>query len=299
MNYPEFKINEEKCVKCGLCVKDCLTKCLEQDAETNVPKFKENYEGYCLKCQHCLAVCPTGALSIWGKNPDESFNLNDLNINSNDLLNLIKSRRSIRSFKQENLDAERMNKLKDMLKWTPTGCNFHNMHFAFVDDIEVMGDIRNKINTRLINLLSKPFMKNTPLGKFAVYKDALIGGEDVIFREAPHMVIVSTPIKAPCVGVDPMIALSYFELYAQSMGVGTLWCGFADACFKFMPDMSDYIGVPDGYKVSYVMLFGKPDVKYTRATQPEDYKIESVKLNGNKTSPWYKKAVRVLLNLLR
>ena len=133
----------------------------------------------------------------------------------------------------------------------------------------------------------------------ASYVNAIENGEDVIFRGAPHMVIVSVPLNAPCAGVDPMIALSYFELYAQSMGVGTLWCGFADACFKLMPDMCDYIGVPDGYKVSYVMLFGKPDIKYARITQPEEFEIESVRLNGNKTTPWYKKVLRVISNLLR
>ncbi len=296
MNYPELKIDEEKCVKCGLCVKDCTIKCLEQN--DGIPQFKKDAEGSCIKCQHCLAICPTGALSIWGKGAE---GVNDKNLslaNSDELFNLIKSRRSIRYYKPENLDTERMNKLKDMLKWTPTGCNFHRLHFSFVDDIEVMDDIRNKINERLIKILKNKVV-NKSLSKMASYRDAMIQGEDVVFRGAPHMVIVSTPISAPCVAVDPVIALSYFELYAQSMGVGTLWCGFADACFKLMPDMCDYIGVPDGYKVSYVMLFGVPDVKYARTTQPDDFEIESVKLNGNRVTPWYKRVLRVLLNFFR
>lgn len=294
MNYPELKIDEEKCIHCGMCVKDCTIKCLELNEGT--PQFKKDTEGSCIKCQHCLAVCPTGALSIWGRVANGEYDVS--NANPDELLNLIKSRRSIRYYKPENLDAERMNKLKDMLKWTPTGCNFHKLHFSFVDDIEVMDDIRNKINTRVVKLLKNKFV-NKSLAKMASYRDAIIQGEDVIFRGSPHMVIVSTPINAPCVGVDPIIVLSYFELYAQSLGVGTLWCGFADMCFKVLPDMCDYIGVPDGYKVSYVMLFGKPDVNYARTTQPDDYEIESVRLGGNRVTPWYKRVLRVLLNFFR
>ena len=296
MNYPELKIDEEKCIHCGLCIKDCPACCIAIE-DDGVPHFKKDSEGICIKCQHCLAACPVGALGIWGKNPNDSQSLG--NVSSDDLLSLIKSRRSVRAYKPENLDNERMNKMKDMLKWVPTGCNFHNMHFSFVDDIEVMDDLRNKINTRLIKILDNSFAKSV-LGHFSSYRDALIEGEDVIFRGAPHMVIVSTPLSAPCANEDPIIALSYFDLYAQSLGVGTLWCGFATMCFKLFPDMCEYIEVPDGYKVSYVMLFGVPDVKYARTTQPEDFSMNSVKLNKNfpKLSV-LKQIKRVLVNIIR
>lgn len=296
MNNPELKIDEEKCIHCGLCMKECPACCIEM-GESGVPYMSKDKEEHCIKCQHCLAVCPVGALSILGKNPDDSQPVG--NINPDDLLSLIKSRRSIRNYRPVNLDSERMSKLKDMLKWTPTGCNFHDLHFAFVDDIEVMDDIRSKINSRLIKFLGNKFAGKA-LEKFASYRDALINGEDVIFRGAPHMVIVSAPLNAPCANVDPMIALSYFDLYAQSLGVGTLWCGFAQMCFKLFPDMCEYIEIPDGYKVSYVMLFGEPDVKYARSTQPEEFKVSSVKLQEEIPEMTLLKQIkRVLTNIIR
>lgn len=288
-------IDKEKCVHCGKCIKDCIAYSLEFD-EDKFPQYAEDGEERCIKCQHCFAVCPTGALSIFNKNPQESDSINP--INPDDLLNLIKSRKSVRAYKPQNLDSERMNKLKDMLKWTPTGCNFHKMHFAFVDDIEVMDDLRNKINTRITKLLtSKPM--DIPVKKFASYKDAFLRGEDIIFRGAPHMVIVSTPVSAPCTNVDPIIALSYLELYAQALGVGTLWCGFAQMCFKIFPDLCEYIKVPDGYKVSYVMLFGEKDVQYSRTTQPEDFEITSVSMPENNKISFIKAAKHLFWNFIR
>jgi len=295
MNIAELKIDEAKCVHCGMCVKDCIVHCLELNEESKIPQFEKGKECNCIKCQHCLAVCPTGALSIWGKNPDDSADIGS--INSDELLSLIKSRRSIRHYKPENLDSERMNKLKDMLKYAPTGVNFHKLHFAFVDDIEVMDNIRNHVNTKLVDVLTNPVVKKTH-PHIASLRGAIADGHDVVFRGAPHMVIVSVPADAHCKKEDPLIALSYFDLYAQSMGVGTLWCGFAYYCFKMFPELSEYIEVPDGYRVAYAMLFGVPDVKYTRSTQPDEYNITSVKGQIKDLSLW-QAIKRLYFNIFR
>ena len=91
------------------------------------------------------------------------------------------------------------------------------------------------------------------------------------------MIVVSTPKDAPCTNIDPVIALSYFELYAQSLGVSTTWCGIAYYIFNNLPELQHQLEIPDGYNIGYVMLFGYSDLKYQRTTQPEPYKIISVK----------------------
>lgn len=297
MNLSELKIDEEKCVHCGMCVKDCIVGCLELNENSKFPQFVKDKEYHCIKCQHCLAVCPTGALSIWDKNPDNSAPISN-NINSDELLNLIKSRRSIRFYKPENLDSSRMDKLKNMIKYAPTGVNFHKLHFAFVDDIEVMDRIRHHVNDKLVNVLANPLVKRF-IPHIASLRDSIAEGNDIVFRGAPHMVIVSVPVKAHCKKEDPLIALSYFDLYAQSMGVGTLWCGFAYYCFKMFPEICEYIKVPDGYRVAYAMLFGTPDVRYARSVQPEEYDMTSL-TDGNKPIadvPFDKKLKRLFWNI--
>ncbi|MBR1907398.1 nitroreductase family protein [bacterium] len=274
-------IDKEKCVNCAQCVNDCITHCIKMSKEENIPVFRKGGEERCIKCQHCMTICPTGALTLWGKNPENSDAVNP-EYNSEELLRLIKSRRSYRKYRQENLDEERMNKLKDMINWAPTGVNNHRLYFSFIDDMEVMDDFRNKVNTKLVNLLNKTPFKGIKQ-KFSRYIKAILAGEDVIFRNAPHMVVVSTPLDAPCKDIDPVIALSYFELYAQSMGVATLWCGLAEACLKLFPEFSEYLEIPDNYKASYVMLFGLTDKKYHRTTQPDKYNIISVKKKDNNT----------------
>ena len=294
MKDKNLNIDKEKCIHCGLCVKDCIAYALEMD-ENNTPKFAKNGENRCIECQHCLAVCPVGAISIMNRNPENSEPVWVQNPDS--VLNLIKSRRSIRQYRAENLPKEVIEKLTNMLKYPPTGCNFHKLHFSIIDDIEVMDKFREMTNSKIKKILSSNTF-NTIGKKFANYKDAFMRGDDIIFRNAPHMIVVSAPINAPCGSEDAIINLSYFELYAKSMNVGTLWCGFAEICLKVFPDLCEFLEIPDGYKPMYVMLFGPTDIKYTRCTQPEEYQISYIKDKDIKISN-LKKIKRYFWNFIR
>jgi len=293
MSNLNFKIDKTKCIKCGQCAKDCITKIIEFDKE-NFPII--NNENYCIKCQHCLAICPTGALSILNRNPEDSEICGNF-LEEEKLLNLIKSRRSIRQYKPENLPKETLEKLKNMLKYPPTGCNFHNLHISIIDDIETMDIFREMVNSKIKNLLSTNIM-NPITKKFAKYKNAFLNGEDIIFRDAPHMIVISTPISAPCATEDGIINLSNFELYAQTIGVGTLWCGFAQICLKMFPDLCEYLEIPEGNKPVYVMLFGPPNVKYQRCVQPEEYNISIIKDKNINLNIW-QKIKRYFWNFIR
>ena len=285
-----ININKEKCIRCGMCIKDCLSGCIAFGSD-NYPQMKD--ETRCISCQHCLAICPTGALDFGDKKAENSEN-----VDYNDVLKLIKSRRSVRQYKEEEIPAEIMSKLKEMLPYIPTGCNSHSLHFSIVETKTAMDVIRKRVNELLIKTIS--YKAISPIvNKFSKYKDALINGEDVIFRGAPHMIVVSSPLSAPCAMVDPIIALSYFELYAQHLGLGTCWCGFAEACLMFFPEICEMLDIPSGYKPVYVMLFGLPGVKYQRTIQPEPYEIAEIKEIRKKDSCFLCKVKRLITNFLR
>jgi Fe-S-cluster-containing hydrogenase component 2 len=269
-----FKVDETKCIHCGLCTKDCVAGVLSMN-ENNTPTLSAPQR--CIKCQHCFAICPVGAISIFDKKSENSEQIYAQNPDM--LLNLIKSRRSDRNFKSENISQETMQKLKDMLSYVPTGCNYHKLHFSFIDDVEVMNEFRTHTNNKIIEALTKKPIKAV-VESLSCYLKLFLKGDDIIFRNAPHLLVVSNDVNAPCPTEDALIALSYFELYAQSLGVGTCWCGLANSCMKFFPELCEYMQVPEGYKVEYVMLFGPKSVNYSRTIQPEKANIVSAKKIG-------------------
>lgn len=288
-----FCVDESKCIHCGLCVKDCIAKVIDFD-ENKIPHVSD--EKRCIGCQHCLAICPVGAISVMDKNPDNSDKIYAQN--SDMVLNLIKSRRSDRNYKYENIDKEKLDKLKSMLSYVPTGCNYHGLKFHFIDDIEVMDEFRSHVNNKIISALTKKPIKAVA-ETFSHYIKSFLDGDDVIFRGAPHMLVVSNSVKAPCAREDAIIALSYFELYAQSLGLGTCWCGFAQTCMTLFPELNEYMEIPDGYQPCYVILFGEKSVNYSRTTQPLESEVISVKKKGFEKLSVTKTIKRYFWNFLR
>lgn len=288
-------IDSEKCIGCSNCVKDCITYSLEMN-EDNKAQLANDGESRCISCQHCFAICPTGAISFDNKKPQDAESPNFGN--PDEILKLIKSRRSIRQFKEDEISEEDWNKIKAMLPYIPTGCNFNGLHFSIVESRSVMEKLREYTREKLLKLISNRFTAKYA-GKFAKFKTAFENGEDIIFRQAPAMIVVSSSIKAPCANVDPVIALSYIELYANSLGLGTCWCGFAQSCFKLMPKLSEFVKIPDGYKPVYAMLIGYPSVNYSRVIMPEDFPISEIKENEDVSVSFYQKVKRLFLNFIR
>ena len=78
----------------------------------------------------------------------------------------------------------------------------------------------------------------------------------------------SVPKHVPSPLPDCLIALSYFELFAQANGVGTVWDGLAKwAINDLLPETRQRLGIPDDHLIGYCMVFGKPAVRYSRTVQ--------------------------------
>lgn len=108
-----FSIDTQKCTKCGLCAADCPVFII--DMENGYPTIAADKESSCYKCQHCFAICPTGALSLLGLNPTDSQSLTAGNFSDPDKFEmLIKGRRTVRRYKDENLDPALFQRLLDV-----------------------------------------------------------------------------------------------------------------------------------------------------------------------------------------
>ena len=57
-------IDTEKCKRDGICVKACGRRIIEMKDQEAVPTPVAGAEELCVNCGHCVAACPTGALSL-------------------------------------------------------------------------------------------------------------------------------------------------------------------------------------------------------------------------------------------
>lgn len=180
----------------------------------------------------------------------------------------MKGRRSVRQYQEENLDSELIQRLLNVARHAPTGINMDGVQFTVINDKEKLNTFREETYARLAALVESGELPEERAMYASFVKLWCEKGIDVLFRNAPHLVVTSAPKKFSTPVADSIIALTYFELFAQSLGVGTLWDGLLKwAIDELVPELKLSLGVPENHLLGYVMIFGKPAVKYQRTIE--------------------------------
>lgn len=262
----DFYVDAQKCLGEGSCVRDCPRNILILGDDRRPQVLPERAEK-CIKCLHCLAVCRPGAISILGYDPDAGIPLANNLPEPEKLEVLIKGKRSVRRFRPEPLDRETIRHLVHTAGHAPTGVNNMAVRYTVLDVPERMLEFREHV----MNTLERLIELNRLPQRFEFFRacvNAWHTGKDVIFRDAPHLLVTSSPANSVTPREDSIIGLSYFDLYAASMGIGTLWCGLAKwAVEDIAPELRTLLRIPTEHIIGNVILFGKPAVRYYRTIQ--------------------------------
>lgn len=270
-----FRVDEELCIQCGECAADCPAGVIHMDG---FPVFDE--DGGCYRCQHCLAVCPTGAVSILGKKPEESQALVGTFPTPAQMTALIKGRRSIRRYRNEEVSAALIEELLDVAGHAPTGVNAQDVLFTVVKECSVMDALRQDVYERLGKLKDSGALPDEGMvgrymgGAVKKWREEKI---DIVFRGAPHLLITSAPKASPCPAQDTLIALTTFQMIAHAHGLGTVWDGIFMMALGFCPELAGRLGIPEQHLVGYAMVFGWPAVEYHRTVQRTPAQINVVR----------------------
>lgn len=261
-----LKVDAEKCIQCGECVRDCFAGVFGTD-ENDFPVVMPGGEERCIECQHCMAVCPTGALSVFGLDPEASRPLKGNLPDPDHLDTLIMGRRSVRSYKKEGVDPALIQHLLEVASHAPTAVNRRPVRLTVVDDPAAMDRLRDAVTKAALKRLHEGTI---PAGyeRIGDYLSNGREGEDVVFRGAPHVLVASASKTALAPMADCHIVMSYFDLLAAGHGLGTVWDGIARAILDGVcPELRSLLDIPEDHVLACVMAFGKPRVKFHRTVQ--------------------------------
>jgi ferredoxin len=274
---PQLLIDQDLCIQCGACVDDCPFHIIVLNPE--YPELHPQRVHHCIRCQHCLAVCPTGALSIFGCDPHQSLPLPQSLPDPQQMIALIKGRRSVRHYRPEPLDADVIKTMLRTVANAPTGKNNGGCLFTVIEDRATMDQLRAETLAGLRQAVVEKRL-SAGLSYFRHVVTAWDNGRDIIFRNAPHLLIVSAPPTNSTPDADIIIAMSYFELLAASMGIGTLWNAMVKWAFSVISeDMYARLDIPSDHIIGYAMLFGTPAVTYHRTVQRDSAIINRIQLD--------------------
>ncbi|MDD3587891.1 MAG: nitroreductase family protein [Thermoguttaceae bacterium] len=266
MAVPTVQIDTTRCVHCGQCIRDCLAKILVASA-SGIPEFVPGGSSRCFACQHCLAVCPTGAFSWSGKKPEDAW-VPGKEPSPETMINLLRQRRSIRQYKRENVEQSIIDQLHAAMAFVPTGCNDHRLFFSYSDDLKTTDYIRKAASDSVLNMIASGTLPRQ-IAHFAAMKPALELGIDIYFRGAPHFVAIAVPPESKDAHIDPYIAATQFELLAHCFGLGTCWGGMATDLFLADDVLRRRLNIPETHALKMIILFGRGAVRYARCPMPE------------------------------
>ncbi len=245
-----ISIDSQKCITCGLCVQSCPVALLKQE-DHNLPIVKAEDTENCILCGHCVAVCPKEALTH-SLLPEEDFlSVPERTIDAESMESFLISKRSIRGFKKEPVSQEQLQKLIEVARRAPTASNSQNVSWGVISDPNRLDQIR-RLTLDWINA-------NRRVG---FYAEAEKMGMDVVLRGGTSLVVAYSPEEYNWNMTDSAIALTYMELYASSMQLGTCWAGLVTRASQVIPELREVLGVSEGQIVGGALILGRPKQKH-------------------------------------
>lgn len=266
-------VDENKCKKDGICAKDCPTAIIKLKEKETYPEIVRGGENFCLTCGHCIAVCPHGALShslipLEDCPPIEKT----LAITGAQAVQFLRSRRSIRFFKDKPVEKEKIIELIDIGRYAPTASNTQLVEWLVLTEKEKI----KAIARQTVDWMRSVMQKN-PQSPTVAYMPMIIAawdvGVDAVLRGAPVLVVASAPKEANNGMVDLTLALSYLELAAPTRGIGTCWAGLLQAALLSHPPLKEALGLPGQHPHHYPMMLGYSKAKYFRLPERKPPKI--------------------------
>ncbi len=270
-NIANFRVDGEKCIGCGLCVKVCPGGILHLNEQRKCEM--DEIEGFgwngCWKCEHCLTVCPKGAISIFGKQPEDSLLPVKAETAATVLDALIANRHSCRRFLKKDVAPEIIDGMLWMLGNAPNGGNKQQVAFTLIDDREQMNAFRRLAYAemdRLAELGIYPAGFDRPSYEDMKRWEKTVRPE-MLFCDAPYLLIPHAPLGKGEPVEDVNIAAAYFELLCASRGLGCVMMSFPKDALKNMPEIRALLRIPEDHYVGVMLGFGWPEIRYARGTQ--------------------------------
>lgn len=163
----------------------------------------------------------------------------------------IMERRSIRKYKPQPVEREKMQTIVECGVNAPNAMNRQPWEVRVVDNPDFINGVTELYKKEQPKVAEDPNFKN-------------------MFRNAPTVVFVGRDVQSGSAEFDCGLLSENMMLAAQSMGIGSCCLG-SPAAFMRSPAAAEYLkklGFSEGYELLYCIAFGYPDE--APAAKPRD-----------------------------
>lgn len=249
------QIDQSLCIGCNACAADCPGSAIRlQEKKAVIVKS-------CILCGHCVAVCPVRAVTITDYDMEdvEDYDKNTFTIRADSFLHAVKFRRSIRNYKAEPIEQDKIERVLDAGRYTATAKNLQNCTFVFVQDrLEEFKSLVWKELPAILDLLKENAPDYARAFQYFYMKWQKNPKDDTFFFNTPAFLVIASDNP-----LDGGLAAANMENMAVAEGLGVLYSGYMMRVIKSSPALREWLGIGEK-PVSCCMLMGYPNVTYKR-----------------------------------
>jgi NAD-dependent dihydropyrimidine dehydrogenase PreA subunit/nitroreductase len=291
INNSIISIDLEGCTKCKACITACPARLFYFEADKL--QILDIFEDTCIECGHCVAICPVNVirLKIHEHKPLKSIELKKERPSYESFYNLALTRRSIRQFKDESIDRSLIEKLLDIVEYSPTAENAENVCVSIIQDKELVAKISDAITTQMRNFIQ---LAESPQGLKALekmlsknaYKTAMDNLPQLkeILKMIDHgldfwcwngeLIILHGDKETGFIRENCSLAAAHIMLAAELLGLATCSLGFLMYLSEQFKQIKKLMNIPKKNLIGYAHAIGYPDVKYKRIPARKPLKVE-------------------------
>jgi nitroreductase len=185
----------------------------------------------------------------------------------NETLKAIKSRRSIRQYKEEQISDAELREIIDAALYAPNCLNQQKWHFSVIQDPDLLNRVVGKVKERLINS-----------GINFLAQVAGSTGYNTFYK-APTVIFITGEEGANFIQLDCAMAAQNIVLAAESLNIGS--CVITTPIFLFaFEDANEWkkeLGIPENYGYVCTVALGYVDGEHPSAPRRNQDVISLVK----------------------
>jgi nitroreductase/NAD-dependent dihydropyrimidine dehydrogenase PreA subunit len=269
-----IKVDEKKCKKDGICVRECPFGLIRLSTAGGFPEMILGGEDICTLCGHCVTVCPHAALDHERVRFEFTSPIQgNLTVDEAQAVQFLRSRRSVRVFETRPVEKERVIQLIEAARYAPTAGNRQTVHWL----VHTGPTMLNEIAADTVEWMREALRNSPSLAKASPYLPNVVSawdsGRNSILWNAPVLIVASARKEAAFGLIDVTIALSYLDLLAPTMGLGTCWAGLFQGALLASPSLREKTGIPSNHSHHYPMMLGYPAIRHHRLPPRKPPKI--------------------------